>query len=1280
MSPTKFKPLLAATVMSAIYLAGVPTTSQAVAHNTSLDVNLSVSAKKGGADYSYPEARKDGKTDLRRYIVQMGDSAQIAAISSRNSVDSIANTIEQQQNQFINQLSGVLSSNFEVLQQYQYSYNGIALYMSDADAATVERMTGVKQVLLDKDYHLQTDAGPQLIGADDLWNGANPDVGTATGEGMVVGIIDSGINFDHPSFAETDVDGYTHTNPLGAGNYLGVCDPASQQYTDYNPGGADYACNAKLIGGYDFVNGLEGTGFDIPGPEDENGHGSHTASTAAGNKVDNVPFYGQNLTISGVARHANVIMYDACYTATDGRGLCPGVSTLASVEQAIEDGIVDVINYSIGGGSSPWNDPVSMAFLSATHAGIFVSASAGNSGPGAGTLGHVEPWTASVAATTHSRTLENTTMSIGADPTTQNIDYAPAVDGPALSSQLTAQMRFSGDVDPANDQGCDPWPLGTEFDGEIALIDIYDCPFAEKTANATAAGAVAVVIMSNSETPYLMAGFENETIPSMSIALSHANAAIAEMAGGTVTTTINEPILTYNGQEDVVAGFSSRGPSPFEYNKPDVAAPGVNILAAYSDSDTATGTAPEFGAISGTSMAAPHNAGAAALLMQLNPSWSVAEVKSALMMKAVTDGVTKEDGVTPADTFDIGAGRIQVDDAATATFVLDETASRFIAENPAIGGDLKNLNVASLTDYNCEGTCSFTRILRSTADEDVSYVASLLDVQGTVTPSAFTLEKGKWQVLNIEVDTAGLTPDEFAFGQLEIKTVTYTAESFSQSVGATIVDGGYPGDQACGQVTVSGIANPLPAGSKVTVDYDLNYTWVGDLVMTVENPNAELLGVLDQPGVPASTYGSSGEFLTGATVRFDDAAATSAEDAVGCESGVCVFAPAPDTNVTAPPNTLADITGTDVNGTWEVCAGSAADWIPGALNTVGINVETPNPSTNVSTMPVTVFAIPASPVISVTPGSLNYTMTTNSTDSQDVTIENDSSATAALDWNIVTSGSVNVTHFEQENLGTGDGIVSDYFDEGSNFGAYSADNFTLNGDANLDQFYFDGFTNGLDLSTEIDAFTVEVYADNGGEPAGDPETAASALYTLTLPVGDPNLTLTADGEVTVNVLGAVGSSWTLGAGNYWVSGYANFVGAQRWNWFAGTPASGDTDIAKIIDPTDAFGSGFTSWTDLTAVAPEFAGLAFSVSGEVDCALPAWLSAAPTAGTGVPIGGNDTMTVTVDTTGLADGNYSAVLCVASNDLDQPMVVVPVSLEVGLDPNDLIFKDGFEGGTP
>jgi subtilisin family serine protease/subtilisin-like proprotein convertase family protein len=1261
MSPTKFKPLLAATVMSAIYMAGIPTSAQAAAHNTSLDVNLSVAAQKGSADYSYPEARKDG---TRRYIVQMGDSAHVAASSSRDSVDSIANTIEQQQNQFINQLSGALNSNFEVLQQYQYSYNGIALYLTPADAAIVEGMSGVKQVLLDKDYRLQTDAGPQLIGADNLWDGhgaADPDIifmdgfdgAGPQGNGVVIGVIDSGINSGHPSFAETDGDGYTHTNPLGAGNYLGACDPSNTDQYE-----ASFTCNAKLIGGYDFVNGLEGSGFDIPGPEDENGHGSHTASTAAGNKVDNVPFYGQNLTISGVAPNANVIMYDACYTASDGRGLCPGVSTLSSVEQAIEDGIVDVINYSIGGGTSPWNDPVSMAFLSATHAGIFVSASAGNSGPGAGTLGHNEPWTASVAATTHNRTLENTTMDIGVDPTTQGIDYAPAVDGPALTSTLTAEMRFSGDVDGANVDGCDPYPAGS-FTGEIALVDIFTCPFAQKTAMAADAGAVAVVVKSNSETPYLMGGFENETIPSMSIALSHANTAIAEMAGGTVTTTINAPVLTYNGQADVVADFSSRGPSPIEYNKPDVAAPGVSILAAVQDSG---GTEPDFGAISGTSMAAPHNAGAAALLMERHRDWSVAEVKSALMMKAVTAGVTKEDGVTPADWFDIGAGRIQVDEADKATFVLDETVNQFLLADPANGGDPKTLNVASLTDFNCEGTCSFTRIIRSVADESIAYEASITGVSGTVSPSSFTLGKNDFQVLQIEVDTAGLTPEEYAFGQLVISDVPVVpVESFSQSVGVEIPDNGYPADMACGQVNVSGVTNPVVGD--ISVDLDIGHPWIGDLVISVENPNGDLLGLLDEPSTNATA-----DFEAGATVRFIDTATTPGNDSDGCASGnVCELQPDPGANFTTPPSTLADMVATDPNGTWEVCVGDAASILTGPFNGFSINFPTGGsaPAPTLSTMPISVYALPFLPIIDVAPESLDYAMAADTTDSQDIVISNDAAATAALDWNELTTGTTMVKQFEQANLNDNDGIVSDYFDEGSNAGVYSADMFTLNNGASLDQFYFDGFSsNGGDTTANIDAFTVEVYADNAGIPAGDPETAASALHVLTLPLSSPNLMVTPDGEITVNVKAELGSGWSLASGNYWVTGYANFTGADRWNWFAGVQNTGGN--GHIIDPSDMFAAGFTTWTDLTtAVAPEFAGLAFNVSTEYDCGAP-WLSTAPSSGTGIAVGGSETVSVTVDTTGMAAGTYTAALCIASNDFYNPVVAVPVSVTVTVVP--------------
>ncbi|KAA3650972.1 MAG: hypothetical protein DWP95_00890 [Proteobacteria bacterium] len=1272
MTPVNFKPLLAATVMSAIYMAGAPTTAQAVAET--YDVNTSqtqlVERQGGAVDYVIPEPTRDG---LRRYIIQMDKPSTVMSGFGPGGVALRSPAAEQYLDELVNDqvnllstLQSILGRQVETINSFQHSYNGVAVYLADHEVAQVESQANVKRVLLDKDYLINTDVGPFLIGADELWQGhgaANPDVifmdgfdgAMPQGSGVVVGIIDTGINFSHPSFAAMDENGYTHTNPLGDGNYRGVCDPTSDQYTTYNPSGTDYTCNAKLIGGYDFVHGLEGSGFDNPGPEDENGHGSHTASTSAGNTLHSVSYLGvSDITISGVAPKANVVMFDACYNDTLGRGLCPGVSSVASVEQAIEDGDVNVLNFSIGGGTSPWTDPVSMAFLSATQAGIFVSASAGNSGPGPGTLGHNEPWTASVAATTHGR-------SFTATLTVDVVDYDYiAGDGPTVPAPAVSNMRFAGDVDPGNNEGCAAWPLGTEFTGEIALIDRGSCAFADKVNNAEAAGAVAVIVANNTAGALRMGGLELTNIPAGSILQSDGTAIKAALAGGVLSATMYPPIRNTSGQADVLADFSSRGPSPFEYNKPDVAAPGVDILAAYTNSG---GTEPDYAAISGTSMAAPHNAGAAALLIERNPSWSVAEVKSALMMKAVTAGVMKEDGVTPADPFDMGAGRIQVDNAATATLVLDESASNFAAADPGNGGDLKTLNVASLTDYNCQGTCTFTRTFRSVADSAIDYQATLNGVPGTVTPSTFTVPKNGFQTLTIEVDASALPFGTASFGELEITDVPAASIPFSQAVGIEIPDGDYPNSAACGQVTVSGITFPLTG--PMSVDLDISHTWIGDLVITLENPNADVLGLMSRPGVDEIAnpggFGSSDDFVGGATVRFIDSATTSAEDSTGCASGVCELAPAPD-SLPQPPSTLADVTTTDVNGTWEVCVGDAGAFITGPFNSMTLNMPAPAAAPQLHTLPVTVVAVQPSPVINVIPGSLSYNMATNSSSSQNAYIQNESSATGPLDWSVQASGSINVQQFEQVNTGTGDGIVSDYYDQGGNFGAYSADNFVLNNGAQLDVFYFDGFTNGLDLNTEIDAFTVEVYADNAGVPAGDPETPASALFQLTLAVGDPNLTLTAGGEVTVDVLGALGSSWSVPAGNYWVSGWANFVGGDRWNWYAGIPnTANNSEHAQIIDPTDAFGGGFTSWTDLTVIDPVFAGLAFSVSSNYTCGAP-WLSTSPGSGSGIAIGGSDTVSVTVDTTGLAPGNYSAALCINSNDTSQPNTVVPVSLTV------------------
>lgn len=177
----------------------------------------------------------------------------------------------------------------------------------------------------------------------------------------------------------------------------------------------------------------------------------------------------------------------------------------------------------------------------------------------------------------------------------------------------------------------------------------------------------------------------------------------------TATATITAPFAAYPSaqQPDVLAGFSSRGPSGFDLLKPDVMAPGVGILAAYS------GAASSVNVISGTSMAAPHNAGAAALLRALNPSWTPSEIKSALMGTAKTTALFKENAVTPATPLDRGAGRVDLSAAGRAGLIFDETGANFLAANLVAGGDPATLNVASIQNDSCVGTCTFTRTVRN---------------------------------------------------------------------------------------------------------------------------------------------------------------------------------------------------------------------------------------------------------------------------------------------------------------------------------------------------------------------------------------------------------------------------------------------------------------------------------------------------------------------------------------------------------------------------------------
>ena len=311
-----------------------------------------------------------------------------------------AATLRQSRDAQLSAAGQLLGRPLSPLFVYQNAVHGVALRLSEDEARRLAQLPGVRRVERERWHRLATDKGPAFIGAPAVWNGSGGV--SSRGEGIVIGVVDTGINPSHPSFAQVGpVDGFGHANPRG------------QRYGLCASGGS--GCNDKLIGIYDFTQEGAANGTDV------DGHGSHVASTAAGNLL-RYTSGGQQIEISGVAPHAAIISYKACIAddpdTEDDESGCSGSALLQSLDQATADG-VDVINYSIGGpGGSPWTcfgidcgndgqlvDTEAEAFLGARAAGIVGVTSAGNDGPDPLTIGdpgHV-PWVLTVAAINHDR-------------------------------------------------------------------------------------------------------------------------------------------------------------------------------------------------------------------------------------------------------------------------------------------------------------------------------------------------------------------------------------------------------------------------------------------------------------------------------------------------------------------------------------------------------------------------------------------------------------------------------------------------------------------------------------------------------------------------------------------------------------------------------------------------------------------------------------------------------------------------------------------------------------
>lgn len=576
------------------------------------------------------------------------------------------------------------------------------------------------------------------------------------GEGIVVGIIDTGINMDHPSFADIGGDGYNHSN--GRGKFYGWCDPEN---ADYDP---SLVCNDKLIGVWS---------GDTDSPEDADSHGSHVGSTVAGNVVENVVINAPTTSvevarISGVAPHANIIGYNI--EGTPGTGSASGAVVIAATEQAIADQ-VDVINYSFGSGPfDPWISAEN--WYNVRQAGIFVATSASNDGPGPATIGSPAnaPWLMTVGSSSHNRQFSNALTNLSGGATAPPADIL----GEGVTSGFgPAPIVYAGAVDP-NNVGCDVTYAPGTFNGEIVVCDYNDGPQyngrVNKSKNLAQAGAGGFILVNHPDWKAALM-VDSYAIPGLGVPYDQGEALKSWLATGTGHTGTIRGVLTEPAQGDIMAGFSSRGPNGplLDIIKPDVTAPGRRIVAAIATTDPAA--PPEFDVFQGTSMSSPHAAGAAALIRAIHADWTPAEVQSALMTTAINAGVLKEDALTPADPFDMGAGRIDLALAMKAGLVLDEAPENLWASNPAEGGDPKTLNLASLADDQCLLTCSWTRTVKSTLDTAESWSVSASSANGvsiTAEPQQFTLEPGATQSIVITANTAGAAQDVWLFGEVQL--------------------------------------------------------------------------------------------------------------------------------------------------------------------------------------------------------------------------------------------------------------------------------------------------------------------------------------------------------------------------------------------------------------------------------------------------------------------------------------------------------------------------------
>lgn len=649
----------------------------------------------------------------------------------------------------------------DVTYQYTDAVNGFAADLSADEAAALAKDPRVLAVTADEVRQLDTNASPRflgLTGTNGVWAqlGGTDNTRNGAGAGTVVGIIDSGIWPENPSFSGTGFG-----RPTG---WNGTCQtgenfPAS-------------ACNNKLIGARYFVEGFGADNiadYEWLSPRDADGHGTHTASTAAGNDGVKAVVDGRDFgRVSGMAPEARIAAYKVCWDGQDGGGGCFGSDSVAAIEAAIADG-VDVLNFSISGTSSNYLDAVELAFMYAADAGIFVAASSGNSGPTASTTNHPSPWLTTVAASTHT-VYEKTLVTgdgqrfIGSSITEPLPEQTPMV----LSDAIAAEG-----VDTAEAGLCAPDSLdATEAAGKLVVCDrgVYDR--VAKSREVARAGGVGMVLVN-----VVPGSLDNDLhiIPTVHLDHTQRDAVRAYAASAGATGAIVDDNTGSTTQVPEVAGFSSRGPSlgaGGDILKPDIAAPGVGVLAAYSPRSAGR----DFDFLSGTSMSSPHIAGLAALVKDAHPDWSPMAIKSAMMTSARPHASDASN-----DVFAGGAGFVNPRKFLNPGLVYDADQDDWwdflagqgvtysdgtpVSDNPI---DASDLNQASIASGSVTGSQTITRTITNVGPPAAfaGRVTGLPGFDAKISPRRVALDTGESATVEITFTRTSAAFGQYSQGQL----------------------------------------------------------------------------------------------------------------------------------------------------------------------------------------------------------------------------------------------------------------------------------------------------------------------------------------------------------------------------------------------------------------------------------------------------------------------------------------------------------------------------------